>query len=131
MDWDQVKQLASAGMSIGSHGHTHRALGELEDEIQRHELIESKRILESQLGREVTAIAYPFGWDGTFSRHTVALAAEVGYRLGFSSLEGVNQPKKPRFESLALRRLTVGTGDSPALLHARASLHAALGNSFL
>ncbi len=131
MDWDQVKQLADAGMTIGSHGHSHHALSELEDDAQRHELAESKRILESRLGRDITAIAYPFGWAGTFTPRTVALTAEVGYRLALSSLEGVNQPGRPGFEPLALRRLNVGTGDSPPLLRARASLHAALGRSFL
>ena len=29
MDWGQVRQLASSGMSIGSHGHSHVALGGL------------------------------------------------------------------------------------------------------
>jgi peptidoglycan/xylan/chitin deacetylase (PgdA/CDA1 family) len=128
MDWGQVKQLADAGMSVGSHGHSHHALGELDDETQRRELAESKRILEGKLGRDVVAVAYPFGWAGTFTPRTVALAAEVSYRLGFSSLEGVN---RPGFEPLALRRLNVGTGDSPTLLRARASFHAAVGRSFL
>ena len=131
MDWGQLKHLAEAGMTVGSHGHSHRALGELDDDAQRSELVESKQILEDRLGCEVTAIAYPFGWAGAFTPRTVALAAEAGYQLAFSSLEGVNQPGRSGFEPLALRRLTVGTGDSPPLLRARASLHTTLGRSFL
>ena len=106
-------------------------VSELSEEVQYRELAESKRILEGQLGRDVSAIAYPFGWAGAFTPSTVVLTAKAGYRLAFSSFEGVNQPKKPGFEPLVLRRLNVGMGDSPPLLRARASLYAALGHSFM
>ncbi len=118
-------------MSIGSHGHTHIALGELDEDGQTHELAGSKTILESELGHEVSGVAYPFGWPGTFTTRTTELAALVGYRLGFSSREGVNHPGTAGFQEMAMRRLNVGTGDSPSLLRARASLHAAFGRSFL
>ena len=131
MDWGQVRQLASSGMSIGSHGHSHVALGGLDEDGQTRELAGSKTILESELGREVTGVAYPFGWPGTFTVRTTELAAMVGYRLGFSSREGVNHPGTAGFERMALRRLNVGTGDSPALLRARAALHGAFGKSLL
>jgi peptidoglycan/xylan/chitin deacetylase (PgdA/CDA1 family) len=131
MSWVQVRQLADAGMSIGSHGHSHAALAGLDEAAQRRELAESRSILEEALGREVAAVAYPFGWPGTFTARTTHLAAEAGYHLGFSSREGVNHPGIPGFEPMALRRLNVGTGDTPALLQARATLHAAFGSSFL
>ena len=81
--------------------------------------------------RRRTVIAYPFGWPGTFTARTTELAAEAGYHVAFSSLEGVNRPGRPGFEPLALRRLNVGTGDSPPLLRARAALHAAVGRSLV
>jgi peptidoglycan/xylan/chitin deacetylase (PgdA/CDA1 family) len=131
MGWNEVRQLLATGMAVGSHGHAHVALAGLDDDAQRRELAGSKAALEEALGCEVTAIAYPFGWPGTFTRRTTELAAEAGYRLAFSSLEGVNRPGRPGFEPMALRRLNVGTGDSPPLLRARAALHAALGRSVL
>jgi peptidoglycan/xylan/chitin deacetylase (PgdA/CDA1 family) len=131
MDWSQVRQLAGSGMAIGSHGHSHVALGGLDEDGQRRELAGSKAILESELGREVTAVAYPFGWPGSFTARTTELAAQVGYRLGFSSREGVNHAGAAGFDRLALRRLNVGTGDSPSLLRARAALHGAFGKSLL
>jgi len=131
MGLEQLRQLTDAGMSVGSHGQTHRALAGLEDGSQRHELTESKRFLEGSLGLEIKALAYPFGWRGTFTARTVQLAIEAGYKLAFSSLEGVNRPGNSAFQAFALRRLNVGTGDSPALLRARAVFHAAFGTSFL
>jgi peptidoglycan/xylan/chitin deacetylase (PgdA/CDA1 family) len=131
MCWDHLRELAGAGMSIGSHGHSHRALGMLDEEAQRRDLRESRDRLEAELGRGVAALAYPYGWPGTFTATTGRLAAEAGYRLAFSSLEGVNHPGGDDFAPMALRRLNVGTGDSPCLLRARAALHARSGRSFL
>jgi peptidoglycan/xylan/chitin deacetylase (PgdA/CDA1 family) len=131
MSWDQVRQLVDSGMSIGSHGHSHVALASLGESAQRRELAVSKRLLQETLGCEVTAVAYPYGWPGTFTARTTELAAEAGYHLAFSSREGVNHPGIPGFEPMALRRLNVGTGDTPPLLRARAALHAAFGKSFL
>ena len=43
-----------------------------------------------RLGREVAAIAYPFGWPGTYSQATKTSAQNAGYRLAFTSRTGVN-----------------------------------------
>jgi peptidoglycan/xylan/chitin deacetylase (PgdA/CDA1 family) len=131
MNLDQVKHLADAGMSIGSHGQTHRALASLPDATQRHELTESKRFLEGSLSHEIKALAYPFGGGGTFTARTIQLAIEAGYHLAFSSLEGINRLGNAALQPFALRRLNVGMGDSPTLLQARALLHVAFGTSFL
>lgn len=130
MTWDQVRALAERGMAIGSHAHDHRNLGRLDEADQRRELTESKRILEHELGREVRALAYPFGWAGTFSPLTERLAHEAGYRLAFSSLEGVNRPGSSS-NRFALRRLGVGYHDSAPLFRARTALQSSFGASFL
>ncbi len=53
-DWDQVRRLTGpgTGLSIGSHGHSHRKLADLDDDAQRDELAGSRRLLEERLGRE-------------------------------------------------------------------------------
>lgn len=131
MSWEQLRALVASGMAIGSHGHAHVALGTLDPDAQRRDLGESRRILEEGLGRPVVAVAYPYGWPGTFTAETTRIAAEVGYRLGFSSLEGVNRPGSTGFDPLCLRRLNVGSGDTGPLLRARVALHGVLGRSFL
>ena len=131
MSLDQVRQLIEAGMAVGSHGQSHRVLADLDDFAQLRELTGSKRLLESALDREITTLAYPYGWADTFTARTMELAIEAGYLLAFSSLEGDNRPGTEAFQPYALRRLNVGMGDSPSLLRARAALHAAVGKSFL
>jgi peptidoglycan/xylan/chitin deacetylase (PgdA/CDA1 family) len=132
MTWDQVRQLAdaNAGLTIGSHGDSHRRLAGLDDDSQCYELAESKRILEARLGREVVALAYPYGWPGTYTARTKAIAAGAGYRLAFASREGTNRPGTA-LDRYEFRRLNVGSGDSSALLRARTALYAAFGKSFL
>jgi peptidoglycan/xylan/chitin deacetylase (PgdA/CDA1 family) len=130
-DWDQVRRLTGpdSGLSVGSHGHGHQKLAGLDAVAQRTELAGSKRILEDRLGREVAALAYPYGWPGTYTEQTKTIAAGSGYRVAFASLEGINRPGS--LDPFEVRRLGVGSGDSPVLLRARAALHATLGRSFL
>ena len=129
--WDQARALTGEGTSltIGSHGHSHQKLGELDEAAQRQEMTDSKGILEARLGREVSALAYPYGWPGSYTERTKSIAEESGYRLAFASLEGVNRSSS--FDPYEIRRFGVGSSDSPALLRARTVLHRAFGRSFL
>jgi peptidoglycan/xylan/chitin deacetylase (PgdA/CDA1 family) len=131
MNWDQVRQLANSGTSltIGSHAYTHRKLAGLDADSQRHELASSKQLLEARLGRQVTGLAYPYGWPGSYTNLTKVLAIEAGYRLAFSSQEGINRFTK--FDAYEVRRLGIGSADSAALLRARAALHVMFGRSLL
>jgi peptidoglycan/xylan/chitin deacetylase (PgdA/CDA1 family) len=131
MSWDQARQLSAlgTGFTIGSHAHSHRNLGQLDDDSQRFELTESKQILETRIGHEVKALAYPYGWLGTYTKNTKATAAEAGYHFAFTSRKGVSQAGA--FDPLEISRLGVGSGDAIVLLRARMNLHAAFGNSVL
>ena len=131
MSLDQVRQLCDSGMSVGSHCHSHRMLAGLDDSTQLYEVAESKRFLENALGREIQMLAYPFGWSKTFTARTVQLAIDAGYRLAFSSVEGVNRIGSPALQLFALHRLNVGLGDSSSLLRARVVSYAAFGKSLL
>ena len=130
-DWDQVRRLTGpeTGLSVGSHGHSHQKLAGLDADSQRRELVESKRILEDRLGREVQALAYPYGWPGTYTAETRALAARAGYRAAFASLEGDQPPgfARPLRDPPAGRRL----GRLGRFAPRRAALHATVGRSFL
>ena len=129
MSWAEARLLQAAGMSIGSHGHSHRALSGLSEAEQRADLVESRRILQHQLGRDVVALAYPYGWQGTYDDITTNLAREAGYRLAFTSIEGINRPRASNPH--ALQRLGVGYADSPLVHRTRWALREAFGRSFV
>lgn len=131
MSWDQVRQLPEYGakFTIGSHSHSHPNLARLDEDSQRYELTVSKQVLETRTGCEIDALAYPYGWPGTYTSRTKAIASEAGYRLAFASREGTNQ--SDTFDPWEIRRLGVGSGDSAILLRARMAFYAGFGRSVL
>jgi peptidoglycan/xylan/chitin deacetylase (PgdA/CDA1 family) len=131
MTWDQVRRLADlgAGLTIGSHAHSHRKLAGLDQETQYDELVSSKQKLETRLSRPIKALAYPYGWTGAYTAETKTLAALAGYHLAFSSQEGVN--RFDSFDRFAVGRLGVGRADSAAMLRARCAFYTAFGKSLL
>ncbi|OGP91787.1 MAG: hypothetical protein A2157_01990, partial [Deltaproteobacteria bacterium RBG_16_47_11] len=83
MTEEQIKELPSELVIIGSHSVTHTNLRLLREEDLRRELIESKKKLESITGRNVTLISLPYG---EYDERVVEVARQMGYRRIFSSL---------------------------------------------
>lgn len=127
MSWDDARGLIALGMGIGSHAHSHRKLGALSPDDQAEELRRSKAILEARTGQEVRALAYPYGWPGAFDATTQRLAQEAGYQVAFAAMEGINRPGTT--DRFAVRRLNIGSTDSPAMVRARLALRQCLGRS--
>lgn len=78
MSWGQIRELERHGMVVGSHGMTHRPLGNLTADSARGELEISKRMIEDELSCEVGVVSFP---HGSYTWATVGLAAECGYRV--------------------------------------------------
>lgn len=101
LTWDQLAEMRDAGVDIQSHTYSHSnlrvpgggvdartkamvkkdvaALGEAG--WLRKEIIESKNVLEKQLGIKVNALAYPFGVYSAKAREVVK---EAGYEAAFT-----------------------------------------------
>jgi peptidoglycan/xylan/chitin deacetylase (PgdA/CDA1 family) len=72
-DWDEessgekllsesgLREIAGAGLEVGSHGATHRALPELPDDVLDAETRGSRERLEAVLGAPVFSFCYPYG----------------------------------------------------------------------
>lgn len=86
LTWDEIKQLSSAGVEIGSHGvdheihHPNQPAG-----VRRRELRESKSELETRLGRPCYTFALP---NGDFNSLSAAEIREAGYRVAFTTQPG-------------------------------------------
>lgn len=99
--WDDLRAMLGAGMEVGSHTLTHPTPSALPPEALRHELAESKRVLEEGLGRAVDFVASPTGYD---SRHFARLACEAGYKAALQGVIGRNTRSTDLF---ALRRIVL------------------------
>ncbi len=114
MTWDELRDASKRGVTLGSHGHTHRVLKTLDAAGLDEELRCSKLSLEEKTGQEIRTIAYPCGGYEDFDRAVQRAAAAAGYRLGFSFNTGVQGGR--RLEPFDVRRL--GSSEQPARLAA-------------
>ncbi len=80
-----LKEMAKAGMEIGSHGLTHRYLIAMERNEAMREIQESKEKLEQAIGMEVASFA-PVG--GHYRKWMEEFAYEVGYRAFVTMIPG-------------------------------------------
>jgi len=81
-DWDGLRRLRDAGITIGSHGVSHHHLTGLSPADMASELWDSKARLSRELGVAVDAIAYPSGAHDEIVEH---IAAACGYRHGLTT----------------------------------------------
>ena len=80
--WDELRRLEAVGVTVQSHGVTHRTFSELSPDDQRDEVEHSKSVLEQGLQTTVSTLAFPFG-DGGASETVTPMVAKAGYRAAF------------------------------------------------
>lgn len=76
MTWEQIAEMAKAGMTIGSHSVNHKEMAKLNVDQLRFELTQSKVILEQHLGIPIKYFCYP---GGSYSLQVSAEAKTAGY----------------------------------------------------
>ena len=106
MTWAQVREMADAGMEIGSHTRSHSVLGCEAEEQLENELRGSKEIIEREIGREVLSISYPVASKPfALSDRVIQATREADYRWAVTNLLGV-QDISPG-DALRLKRLRI------------------------
>ncbi len=75
----EIRELASAGMEVGSHTLSHRLLIHVPREEIFNELDESKRRLDDLLGEPIRSISYPLGYTNPA---VIEAWRRAGYELG-------------------------------------------------
>ena len=113
LDAAGVRELASAGMSIGCHGMRHRPWRGLGETELHEEHVEAKAMLEQIVERPVNDAACPFG---SYDRRVLRSLRDSGYRHVYTSDRGT-----ATLESFLQARNTVGPDDDPELLNDIAS----------
>lgn len=88
IDLEGLRRVRDAGMSIGSHGASHRQLAGLSPADIAEELLRSGAALEQALDVEVDALAYPWG---SFDEVVEHLAAARLYRHAVTTSDKPSQ----------------------------------------
>jgi len=95
LTWDDVRQLAAAGVEFGSHTRTHPILPSVEDRsLVEEELAGSKARIEQELGRPAIHFCYP---NGDHDDATVAAVARCGFQTAVTIRKGLNAPRENRY----------------------------------
>jgi len=85
----EVLSLVEGGLvEIGAHTVNHPLLVSLPVPTQRAEIASSKQELEEVLGKPVTSFSYPFGGPNDYTRESVMLVKEAGFRWACSNFQG-------------------------------------------
>ena len=105
-DWDDLRELERLGVSIQSHGASHRSFSKLSLPEQKEELARSKTTLEAGLEKPVEVFSYPYGDGGTEPRSTGKALEQAGYQAACLYKGGPNS--LPIVEPYRLTRLALG-----------------------
>lgn len=106
MDWSRLREIAARGVEIGSHAYHHVRLAGLDAATLAHEVTDSKRRIEDELGQAVPHFCYPYG---SHDLATMEAAAAAGYQSAVTCQRGA---ATPAFDPLALPRKGVSYGDN-------------------
>jgi peptidoglycan/xylan/chitin deacetylase (PgdA/CDA1 family) len=111
----QLREVAAAGMEIGSHGMQHRSLREVTGPAELAEEVDrSRELLQELTGKEVAGFCYPYG---AIDERAVDRVRAAGYGYGCAIWRSVLTGRH------ALPRTYVGEADSWPRLRAKATRH--------
>jgi peptidoglycan/xylan/chitin deacetylase (PgdA/CDA1 family) len=111
MSLAQVKEVAAAGMEVGSHSTTHAHLRKLDANRLQAEVGDSRSRLSDLLGQPVGGFAYPYGVMDDASRGAVR---EAGYDYACSVVTSLVD-----MGIMALPRIGVIQRDNPARMRVK------------
>ena len=86
LGWKELKEMSDSGLvTIGSHTVMHHWLPAVGTEVLKHELGDSKAILENNLGKPVNLFCYPLG---VYNDRVKRFVKEAGYGCAVTSNMG-------------------------------------------
>ena len=106
LEWNQIIEMASAGINFGAHTVSHPHLPQLNRAEALREMVESKKHIEQRLNQPVHYFAYPYG---QLNDETMQLAQQAEFKLACSTRSGFNNLTRNPYR---LHRIEV-YGDDP------------------
>lgn len=97
--WEEIREMADAGIEIGSHTASHPILTLESDQRLEDELELSRARIKAETGRVPLSFCYP---NGDYNARVAALVARAGYRCAVTCEAGWNRPRTSLYE---LRRI--------------------------
>ncbi|MDC1054270.1 polysaccharide deacetylase family protein [Alphaproteobacteria bacterium] len=86
LNWDQIRELANEGVSIGAHSHSHYHMADLSIDEVRDEIEISNNIFLKELGSIPPLFAFPYG---EANEEIINLLKEYKFKVAFGQHSGV------------------------------------------
>jgi len=80
LNWDQVREISSAGIEIGSHSVSHPILTSLDPHELERELVVSRETIETEIEKPVKAFCYPNGQPVDINERVKSAVRSAGYQ---------------------------------------------------
>ena len=97
MDWNELSVLHKSGLDVEPHSASHALLSRVPAEEARTEIRVSKAAIERRLGKKCGVLAYPFGWERSWSPAIVGMLGDAGFQAAFLAVDGLNDENSGRF----------------------------------
>ena len=94
LTWQEARKMASSSITFESHTVNHLLLTHETSEDGMRELVESKRIIHAEIGREPRVFAYP---SGAHDIKVADLVMRAGYDAAFTTVDGAVRTGSDRF----------------------------------
>lgn len=107
LSWQEAREMAAAGIEIGSHTLDHPVLSRLEPGEAERQVVASRRLIEERLGKAVRFFAYPNGTREDFTPEVERAVRQAGYQAALTTIEGRPRPSSDPFK---LERVAVSAG---------------------
>lgn len=92
LQWSQLREMRAAGVDVEFHSHNHENLGKLRAEDITADAVTGVSLFKKHLGYQPRYFAFPFGHYGSYSSVAMALLAEQGIEMFFTTELGRTVP---------------------------------------
>jgi len=127
MTWEMLREMRSAGMTIGGHTVNHPVLARLPQPAQRDEIVACGRRLAEELGEPMRYFSYPVGGLDAFDAGTRACLRDTGVHYAFSYYGGYRTFDD--WDDMDVRRIAIESELKRRALRAIATLPWLFGRS--
>ena len=114
LTWDQVREMHDNGIEFGSHTCSHPILSTLTSEDLNHEILDSKREMETRLGVEISSFSYPNGQPEDINDIVIQMTQKAGYSCAVTTMKGFNDTRNTN--PFLLKRMSILTNNKTYLL---------------
>ena len=116
LSWDEVREMARNGITIGAHTVTHPILTRVPKDTAESEILESKLTIEKEIGQPVHLFAYPNGQPEDFNEELEGVVESLGFEAAFTTMSG---PIDATALPFTLKRVSIDSRDTLPIFKAQ------------